>query len=874
MESQDCFDHRASRKRQAPAWYRPSRSGRVLTFQCLSHSPTRRRNPLFVIRPELRRLSAETLRVARRSVAFASALRLAASVRRCSPATRRSPRVARGGGGVVPPATDPVRGRCTRADTRNAGSRLLLTADRRRGRLCLHQGEQSDEDESDVAEQRKTEAESGRLSTGGQCISAAARTQYECGQVVMVTGRRSALIVACADYQDSGLQRLRAPAQDAEALASVLKDPQIGGFDVRMLLDEPAHVVSEGVEEFFADRSPEDLLLLHFSCHGVKDESGELYFAASNTKLTRLGATGVAAEFVNRRMNRSRSRRVILLLDCCYAGAFERGMTHRADTSMNLQEHLSGRGRAVITASSSMEYSFESGELADTSGAGPSVFTDALVGGLATGEADRNQDGLITLDELYDHVYAKVRARSPNQTPGKWVFGVQGDLHIARRVRRLSEPTPLPVELEQLIDNPISSVRAAAVNELQKLRRGRHLGLAESAEQALQKLTKDDSRSVATAASAALLEQIRLPVLPSVDSDAVRRSSSESRTGSAASLPPKQASPSSGPHATPRPPRPPHIAAPRKPPDAQPMRNSSVHANPAHASAFPRQTQERVTHSSAGSPEIAPTPRKDALLWLSAGASTILAALLMALKPFAPYARYSDETLVDLGPQLVLPVLGMAGLAGVIGISLCGSLRSKLQGAGMLLGVSAAVPWLIWDQWDPRTMWGPATWSWYVGLWLLLPAAGLAGLAVLRSPEVHLNWRASMPAKSWIFLSLGVVSAVVLGAGQFGVAEYPVGTDSWGIGVWVIMALVVPICVSAASPHRFAVSLATGWAGAAAIAAYYSARSVSQMGLDIWLIIVFVVLLAALVVATVSAGLHSLRPQHVDPDPTAGYAGL
>ena len=71
------------------------------------------------------------------------------------------------------------------------------------------------------------------------------------------------------------------------------------------------------MEEFFADRRPDDLLLVHFSCHGVKDEGGELYFAAANTRLRRLGATAVAAEFVNRRMNRSRSRRWC----CCWTAA-------------------------------------------------------------------------------------------------------------------------------------------------------------------------------------------------------------------------------------------------------------------------------------------------------------------------------------------------------------------------------------------------------------------------------------------------------------------------------------------------------------------------------------------------------------------------
>jgi hypothetical protein len=69
----------------------------------------------------------------------------------------------------------------------------------------------------------------------------------------------------------------------------------------------------------------------------------------TNTKLHRLGATAVAAEFVNRCMTRSRSRRIVLLLDCCYAGAFERGMLARGDKEMAIKTRLGGRGRAVIT---------------------------------------------------------------------------------------------------------------------------------------------------------------------------------------------------------------------------------------------------------------------------------------------------------------------------------------------------------------------------------------------------------------------------------------------------------------------------------------------------------------------------------------------
>ena len=323
-------------------------------------------------------------------------------------------------------------------------------------------------------------------------------------------GTRSALIVASEQYTDPGLQRLRAPASDARALAGVLRDPAIGGFDVRTLLNEPAHVVNLAVEEFFADRQPADLLLMHFSGHGIKDQDGELYFAASDTVMGRLAATAVAAEFVNRRMSRSRSRRVVLLLDCCYAGAFERGLVARSGADLGIEQQLGGRGRAVITASSAMEYAFEAGELTGeltgTSNAPPSVFTSALVQGLATGDADRDQNGLVGLNELYDYVYDQVRAATPSQTPGKWTFGMEGELYIARRARPVSTPAPLQAELQQAIDSPLAGIRAGAVQELAALLGGSHAGRALAARLALEQLTRDDSRAVAAAATAALAQ--------------------------------------------------------------------------------------------------------------------------------------------------------------------------------------------------------------------------------------------------------------------------------------------------------------------------------------------------------------------------------
>ncbi|SES39050.1 caspase family protein [Actinokineospora terrae] len=318
---------------------------------------------------------------------------------------------------------------------------------------------------------------------------------------------RHALIVANRDYRDPGLRALRAPEADARELAAVLGDPAIGEFAVSTELDLPASATSEAVEGFFADRDGDDLLLLYFSGHGVKDPAGDLHFATATTRLDRLGSTAVSAEFVSRQMDRTRARQVVLLLDCCYAGAFHRGMVARAGEQVGVEERFRGRGRAVITASSAMEYAFEGSELTDSAATAPSVFTAALVEGLRTGDADRDQDGVVGLDELYDHVYDRVRAATPNQTPGKWVFDLRGDLRVARRARPVTVPSELPEQVRDAVGHLLVSVREGVVKDLARLLTSGHEGKALAARLALVDLADDDSRRVAAAAAAVLAAQ-------------------------------------------------------------------------------------------------------------------------------------------------------------------------------------------------------------------------------------------------------------------------------------------------------------------------------------------------------------------------------
>jgi DNA-binding beta-propeller fold protein YncE len=242
---------------------------------------------------------------------------------------------------------------------------------------------------------------------------------------------RYALIVANDLYEDVTLRKLRAPARDAAALKRVLSDPLIGDFHADVFANEPEHLLRRRLHAFFDDRAPDDLLLLHISCHGLKDVGGELYFAARDTEVARLDATAVPAEYVVRQMNRTRCRQVVVLLDCCYSGAISRVLRFRGGRDVAAPERLVGRGRAVITASSAMEYAFEGNEVSEFGEERPSVFTRAVVTGLESGDADRDGDRRVSVSELYEYVSEHVRRTTPHQRPGM-LSQLEGELYIAK----------------------------------------------------------------------------------------------------------------------------------------------------------------------------------------------------------------------------------------------------------------------------------------------------------------------------------------------------------------------------------------------------------------------------------------------------------
>lgn len=248
--------------------------------------------------------------------------------------------------------------------------------------------------------------------------------------------KKLALLIGVSEYQP-GLSSLPGALKDVQALQRVLEDPEVGKFDgVKALVNPDPLKMQEEIETLFAERDRDDLVLLFFSGHGIKDDTGKLYFATCSTRKTARGelvrSTAVPAGFIHEVMGKSRSKRQVVLLDCCFSGAFAEGMTAKDDGVVDVQKQLGGEGRAVLTSSTSTQYSFE------TQGTELSIYTRYIVEGIETGAADQDNDGSISVEDLHEYAKRKVQENAPAMKPE--IYAIKEGFKILLARARVGDP--------------------------------------------------------------------------------------------------------------------------------------------------------------------------------------------------------------------------------------------------------------------------------------------------------------------------------------------------------------------------------------------------------------------------------------------------
>jgi hypothetical protein len=155
-------------------------------------------------------------------------------------------------------------------------------------------------------------------------------------------------------------------------------------------------------------------------------------------------------------MDKKRLGRVVLILDSCYSGAFDRPVKSTAIPDLGVTFN-SGYGRIVITASSATEEAAAGG--LDKEMGEYSLFTGYLIEGLETGKAGGASEW-ISIDDLYTYASAQVmRTPKPQSQTPMMVSKREGSpLIIAKNLSyRQQEPQSidvLPSITRQVPENP------------------------------------------------------------------------------------------------------------------------------------------------------------------------------------------------------------------------------------------------------------------------------------------------------------------------------------------------------------------------------------------------------------------------------------
>lgn len=262
----------------------------------------------------------------------------------------------------------------------------------------------------------------------------------------MAQSRHKALLIGNARFERDphNLPALKGPPEDLKLLESALTDPVVGlhqTADVRTLLDATRGEVSEAIDDFFNTAAPDDNLLFYYSGHGRQDKNNSLFLCARDTRVDRLPSTGVGDFQINQMIASSHAARVVIILDCCHSGSFKGG-----EMSAVLAQ---ASGRFLLTSCRDQELASDASKVG-----GASAFTQHFVDALRLGEVDSNQDGFVTLSEVYHHILPKLNLAT-KQIPQLHLDKTVGDPPIVRARPR----TAPPIEVERRSTRPPIAAR-------------------------------------------------------------------------------------------------------------------------------------------------------------------------------------------------------------------------------------------------------------------------------------------------------------------------------------------------------------------------------------------------------------------------------
>jgi hypothetical protein len=217
-----------------------------------------------------------------------------------------------------------------------------------------------------------------------------------------------AVIVGVANYPN--INSLNYTDDDAYRVANFLQRPEGGAVpdeQIRILIDESAtkSKILYETRALFGQADADDVILFYFSGHGMEGAFLPRDFTGSSNQLEH---SEIRTIFEN-----SKAKHKICLADACHSGSLDKSNKDMAPLidSYYAAWNSSTGGTALMMSSKAEETSIE------YQGLRQGVFSYYLIKGMK-GEANKNNDKVVTISELFDYVKNNVQVyTSYKQTP-------------------------------------------------------------------------------------------------------------------------------------------------------------------------------------------------------------------------------------------------------------------------------------------------------------------------------------------------------------------------------------------------------------------------------------------------------------------------
>lgn len=242
---------------------------------------------------------------------------------------------------------------------------------------------------------------------------------------------------------------------DARGIADILKDPERCAYppgQVELLVGEAAgrQAVLDALDRLAERADESSTVIIYFSGHGYHASTpiGEAYFLIPfGVQIERLKDTAISGSEFAARLQAIRSRKLLLLLDCCHAGGVELAKGLELAKSPLPPEALQiltqGNGRVLIASCKESELSY--------GGKPYSAFTLALIEAFS-GQGATKQDGFVRVADLAMHAREKVPGRTKGRQHPILHFEEADNFVLAYYAAGETEPKGLPFDQEPEIE--------------------------------------------------------------------------------------------------------------------------------------------------------------------------------------------------------------------------------------------------------------------------------------------------------------------------------------------------------------------------------------------------------------------------------------